>query len=123
MLKKATEGIQQTRKEIVMSIAQSQNTINSYNKIMEEHKQKLEKQVDEKLKIHYKLEKEEPARESEKCQRVQRTMKSVEKYLKKKDMKIEYKYAFGQRIPVDYEWKVKQPSMSDKDKKFLEGKD
>ena len=30
------------------------------------------------------------------------------KYMKKIKKKVEYKYAFGQRIPVDYEWRVKQ---------------
>lgn len=30
------------------------------------------------------------------------------KYMKKFRKKTEYKYAFGQRIPVDYEWRVKQ---------------
>ena len=28
--------------------------------------------------------------------------------MKKFRKKTEYKYAFGQRIPVDYEWRVKQ---------------
>ena len=30
------------------------------------------------------------------------------KYMKSFKKKVEYKYAFGQRIPVDFEWKVKQ---------------
>jgi len=47
-------------------------------------------------------------------------MKSVEKYLKKKDLKVEYKYAFGQRIPVDHEWRVRQAMLSQRDK--IDGK-
>lgn len=30
------------------------------------------------------------------------------KFIKKFKKKVEYKYAFGQRIPIDYEWRVKQ---------------
>lgn len=30
------------------------------------------------------------------------------KYLKKFQKRVEYKYAFGQRIPVDFEWRVRQ---------------
>ncbi len=47
--------------------------------------------------------------ESEQPRKERRTMQSVERYLRKKDQKIEYKYAFGQRIPVDHVWKVQQP--------------
>jgi len=91
---------------------------------MEEHKANLEKQVGEKLKVAYKIIIEEPNKTEVKSKyhRIERTMKSVEKYLKKKDIKIEYKYAFGQRIPVDHEWRVKQPHKIDRDKSKSEGK-
>lgn len=41
--------------------------------------------------------------------------KKTEKYIAKKDKKVEYKYAFGQRIPVDHAWKVQQ--IKDQDQK------
>lgn len=43
--------------------------------------------------------------------------KHVDDYWKKKSKPLEYKYAFGQRIPIHHDWVVKQTPQKDKDEK------
>ena len=40
----------------------------------------------------------------------------------KKD-KLDYKWAFGQKIPIDYEWKVKQLPEDERVKNYRDKKD
>ena len=42
--------------------------------------------------------------------------KHVNDYWKKRSKPVEYKYAFGQKIPVHYQWKVKQTPVKNQDK-------
>lgn len=41
----------------------------------------------------------------------------MDEYWKKKSKPLEYKYAFGQRIPIHHDWIVKQTPQKDKDEK------
>ena len=111
MLNKARSNLQQTRLEVKATIAQSQETISQYHQFMEKHKQKMEQKVDDYLKQnHFQLAPSESAFEEE-----EQIVRPKSKYLQKDDKKVEYKYAFGQKIPVDHTWTMRQPTKEEKE--------
>ena len=100
MLQKAKAEIQTTRKQISESIIQSQNTIRQYKDAIKEFQEERERNVQEVLKKqHFQIIQEEVQEECE--DGVVRTVTKA-KYHKRLNKKVEYKYAFGQRIPKDF---------------------
>jgi hypothetical protein len=82
--------------------AHTQETISKYEFKLREQKRELEEKVHEALKAHHEVEEVivEPSDEAGGEER------KVVKY-KRKPEATEYKFAFGQKIPVNYVWKVK----------------
>ena len=96
LLIRAKASVQQSKRLITASIKESQETINEYHRVIKEHQQQVEEKVEEHMKKHF----------IENKDYVPEVNKKTDKYMAKKDKKVEYKYAFGQRIPMEHAWKV-----------------
>lgn len=97
---KAQAGLKKTQKEIRKSILESEQNLQKYKDVIAKFELDFEKKIEEKFEeMHYTA-----AEETE----LAPGSSAKKKYRAPTDRSVEYKYAFGQKIPEHYEWKVKQ---------------
>ena len=98
---KAQSCLKNTQKEIQKSILLSEQNLQKYKDVIAKYETDLGKKIEEKF--------EEFNYVSNDNEELEGPNSSAKKKFKEKlDKTVEYKWAFGQRIPVHYEWKVKQ---------------
>jgi hypothetical protein len=99
-----------TRLEIEREIDSGKQKLDHYHKIIEENKERLTQKVFKVLQEnHYIDQNAEPPKK-------ERNEDSSEpKYkMRTKREAVEYKWAFGQKIPIEYDWKVRQSKQNER---------
>lgn len=106
--------------EIKEAIEESKVTIKKYEETLVEQQVKMAEKVHHILKDKHKVVEPVEVPKSEPVEKETVSEESVPNKVriayKNKPDQTEYKYAFGQKIQKDYEWKVRQPTKEEKDK-------
>lgn len=113
-MNQAQSSIAQTREDIRKQISETQATLEKYKVMYQEKVSEFNQKVIQQVKEHFSESQYEIINETseanfvdEKREYQQEVPKLKFKYMPS-DSKTQYKQAFGLKIPVDYEWKVKQ---------------
>lgn len=100
-----------TRLEIEREIDNGKVKLEHYHRIIEENKDKLAQKVFKALQEnHYIDQNAEPPKKD----RNDDSSNEPKYKIRTKREAVEYKWAFGQKIPIEYDWKVRQSKQNER---------